>query len=77
MVGPRLAAHDEHFGFGHLFEGVANAFAAETGVLAAAIREVVDAERGHVVDQHPAVVELAERAQGACLLLSHDLVREV
>src|SRR4051794_23875471 len=46
---------------GHVLHGVAKTFAAEAGVLDAAVGHVVDPIGRDVVDHHPADLELPER----------------
>jgi hypothetical protein len=49
--------HYQELGFGHLFDGVAQAFATEAGVFDAAVGHVIDAERRNISRDHAADFE--------------------
>ena len=59
----------EQFDFGHFFDGVAEAFASEAGVLHPAVRHVVGAEGGNLVDQNRADLQITERLKGLLEIL--------
>lgn len=67
LVGLRCSARgitkDERADFGHVFDGVADAFAAEAAVLDAAVGEIIDPPRGDFIDQDPADFELVPGAE--------------
>jgi hypothetical protein len=51
----RLAEiHHHQFGFSHLFDGVAQAFAAQAGIFDAAVRHLINAEGRDVSGDHAA-----------------------
>ena len=57
-IRKRLAQiHHEQFGFGHFFDGVTQALAAEAGIFDAAVGHVIDAERGNVTGDDAADFE--------------------
>ncbi len=44
--------HDHEFGLGHLFDGIAQPFAAKAGIFDAAVGHVIDAERRNISSNH-------------------------
>jgi hypothetical protein len=60
----RGISKDERADFGHVFDGVADAFASEAAVLDAAVGEIIDPPRGDFIDQDPADFELVPGAEG-------------
>jgi hypothetical protein len=52
-----LEVHHQQLGFGHFFDGVAQSFAAQSGILDPTIGHVVDAECRHVAGDQPAYLQ--------------------
>src|SRR5687767_14854556 len=66
------AIYDQQAHLGHVLDGVADPFPAETGGFHAAVGHVIDAVGGDVVHDHAARLDVLEGVQGAFQVVGKD-----